>query len=200
MSGPLARAAQALALLGLLLSPLAAAGGNGPALHSPLLPQLLSRLAARSAATAHFEQTQYLSILTRPLQSEGELIYRAPDFLEERIVRPRPQRLVMDRGVLTLQLGRHHRSVPLRDYPQLAPLLESVRATLAGDASSLERLFDVSASGTLAAWTLQLTPRAGQVPGPLRSIELQGQQAQIRQVRIQQRNGDHAVMRIDPSS
>ena len=160
------------------------------------LAALMATLAQRRVAEAHFQETQYLSILTQPLHSEGVLIYRAPDYLEQRVERPAPQDMIVQHGQLTMQLGRRRRTVPLADYPQLAPLLESLRATLAGDGRQLQRLFEVRLSGTLEDWTLGLTPRGGALDAALSAIELHGTGTQIRTVRFRQRNGDHALLQI----
>lgn len=162
------------------------------------LQQLLQQLGQRHEAQAHFQQSQYLSSLTRPLQSSGTLSYRAPDHLEQHIETPRPQQLTLDHGVLTMQLGRHRHSVPLSDYPQLAPLLDSLRALLGGDLQALQQQFELQFMGPLSRWQLRLTPRTPELAGQLRDIQVRGEQTQIEEIQIEQRNGDHSVMRLEP--
>jgi hypothetical protein len=163
------------------------------------LEQLLHLFGQRSHAEARFEQSQYLAALTRPLQSTGTLSYRAPDHLEQRIETPRPQLLVLDHGVLSMQLGRHRHSVPLADYPQLAPLLDSLRALLAGDLTTLQQRFELQLDGPLTQWQLRLTPRPATQPSQLREIRMRGDQAQISEVQLEQQDGDHSVMHIEPA-
>lgn len=160
------------------------------------LGQLLRLFGERSHAEARFEQSQYLAALTRPLQSTGTLSYRAPDHLEQHIETPRPQLLVLDHGVLSMQLGRHRHSVPLTDYPQLAPLLDSLRALLAGDQTSLQQHFQLQLQGPLTQWQLRLTPLSAALQGQLREIRIRGDHAQIREVELEQQNGDHSIMHI----
>jgi hypothetical protein len=176
----------------LLLAPLAAAA-------DPVaLDQLMHLLARQQHAQADFDEQQYLTVLTRPLVSSGTLIYDAPDHLEQRTLQPRRQTMVLDHGLLTLQVGRHRRSVALADYPQLAPLIDSMRATLAGDRAALEQVFKLQLSGALQSWQLQLEPRAPQLAASVREIVIDGTQAQIVEVRVRQSNGDHAVLHIRP--
>jgi hypothetical protein len=163
------------------------------------LEQLMQLFGQRSHAEARFEQSQYLAALTRPLQSSGTLSYRAPDHLEQHIETPRPQLLVLDHGVLSMQLGRHRHSVPLTDYPQLAPLLDSLRALLAGELSTLQQRFELQLEGPLTRWQLRLTPRSSALQGQLREIRMRGDQAQIREIQLEQRDGDHSVMHIEPT-
>lgn len=177
----------------LLLAPLAAAASDPVG-----LDQLMHLLAQQQHAQADFDEQQYLAVLTRPLLSSGTLIYDAPDHLEQRTLQPRRQTMVLDHGLLTLQVGRHRRSVALADYPQLAPLIDSMRATLAGDRAALEQGFKVQLSGALESWQLQLEPRAPQLAADVRDIIIDGTQAQIVEVRVRQSNGDHAVLHIRP--
>jgi hypothetical protein len=162
------------------------------------LTQLLGLFAQRPSAQAHFRQTQQLAALTRPLQSEGTLIYRAPDYLEQRVSRPRAADMVLDHGQLTMRVGRRRRTVALADYPQLSPLLDSVRATLAGDQAALEQHFRCVLTGTLDQWQLQLTPRGSELAALVMHIELRGAGAEIHDVHIVQVNGDQAELQLQP--
>lgn len=162
------------------------------------LGQLMSLLAQRRHGEALFTEEKYLSVLKQPLKSSGELIYDAPDHLEERVVTPRPQSIVLDHGVLSMHIGAHMRTVRLADYPELAPLIDSIRATLAGDRAALERVFAVEYAGSLDDWRLNLTPRDPRVGASLAWIELQGARDAVREVRVSQRDGDRSIMHITP--
>jgi outer membrane lipoprotein-sorting protein len=168
-----------------------------PADSGPVLAQLMQLLSRQQHAEADFEERQYLSVLTQPLVSSGTLIYRAPGHLEQRTLKPRRQTMVLDHGTLLMQVGAHRRSVALADYPQLAPLIDSIRATLAGDQTALEQRFHLQLYGALDHWRLQLQPRTTQ-PANITQIDIRGQQAQILEVQIRQADGDHAVMHIRP--
>jgi hypothetical protein len=158
----------------------------------------MSLFAQRQHAEADFTEEKYLSVLKQPLQSSGKLIYRAPDHLEELTLAPRPQSLVLDHGMLTMRVGTRSHSVRLADAPQLAPMIDSVRATLAGDRAGLEHNFNVELTGELGRWQLRLSPRDAQINGILADIEIQGERGVAREVRVQQRNGDRSVMHITP--
>ena len=162
------------------------------------IEQLMSLLAQQRPGEAVFREEKYLSVLTQPLTSSGELIYDAPDHLEERTLTPRAQSVVLDHGVLSMRVGSHTRTLRLADYPQLAPLIDSIRATLAGDRASLERVFNVEYSGDLDHWQLHLTPRDSKVSTTLAQIDLGGERAAVREVQVRQRDGDRSIMHITP--
>lgn len=164
--------------------------------HEPVLDQVMALLAQRQHGTADFTETKYLAVLTRPLVSTGELHYDAPDHLEERTLTPKAQSLVLDHGMLDMQLGKRHRSVRLADYPQLAPLLDCIRATLAGDRAALERVFALEFHGDLDQWQLQLQPRAPGTLASVKRIQIHGQHDAISTVEVLQSDGDRSLMNI----
>jgi len=186
--------------LGLLLAA-ASIGAAAPVTDgdaSASLDSLLTLMAQRRHGEADFTETKYLSMLKQPLESSGLLIYDAPDHLEQRTTQPRPQSVVLDHGIVTLQIGQRRRVLRLADYPQLAPLIDSIRAILAGDRAALERVFELDFSGTLAHWQLRLQPRAAQLAASLKRIDMQGEGDAVREVQVQQSDGDRSVMRITP--
>jgi len=171
-------------------TPAAEAGGG--------LDSLLQLFAARRTSHVAFTEVHALAILDRPLQSSGELLYEAPDRLEKRVLKPKPEVLLYERGVLTAQRGTHHRVLALRDYPQVAPFVESLRAVLAGDRPALERYFKLNFSGSLAAWTLGLEPVDAMVAHAVRDIRLTGERDAIHTVEIRQRDGDFSRLTLGP--
>src|SRR5580692_8979928 len=98
-------------------------------------------LATRQHGRVEFVEQLFLHILDRPIESSGELRYDAPDRLEKRTLKPHAESLLLAGGVLTVERARGRRVLDLRAYPQIQPFVESIRATLAGDRTSLERLF-----------------------------------------------------------
>ncbi len=174
------------------LAPAAESGPGDP------FGQLMTLLAQRTHGVADFHEQQYLALLRHPLESSGTLLYDAPDHLEQRTLAPRAQSVVIDHGQMSFELGTHRRTVALADYPQIAPLIDSLRATLAGDRAALERGFQLQFEGDLAHWSLLLTPRDPQLAQTVQSIRLAGEGAAILEVQLLQANGDHALMRITP--
>ncbi len=158
----------------------------------------MTLLAQRRHGEADFQELKYVALLDQPIESSGLLIYDAPDHLEERIVRPHAQTAVLDHGVLTLRIGKRERSVALAQYPQLAPLIDSIRALLAGDRGTLEHQFKLNFDGMLDHWELRLEPRDTRLAATLREIDMSGERDAIRLVQLRATNGDHSVMRIQP--
>jgi Outer membrane lipoprotein carrier protein LolA-like len=188
------RCAGVLITLALAAACTAAAQTTAP----PAFDELLQLLAARRHGHVTFTEVQELAMLDRPLQSSGELLYDAPDRLEKRTLKPRAQTLVLEHGVLTARRGHRTYVMELRDYPQVVPFVESIRATLAGDRAALERFFRVQFDGTLAHWTLLLVPVDATLAGAVKDIRIEGERDVIRTVQIRQSDGDRSLLSIGP--
>jgi outer membrane lipoprotein-sorting protein len=160
--------------------------------------ELLQLLAARRHGHVTFTEVQQLAMLDRPLESSGELWYEAPDRLEKRTLKPKAQTLILEHGVLTARRGHRTYVMALRDYPQVVPLVESIRATLAGDRAALERTFRVQFDGTLAHWRLRLVPVDATLAGAVKDIRIEGERDAVRTVEIRHSDGDRSLLSIGP--
>jgi len=182
----------------LILALAAACAAAAQSTTPPALDELLQLLAARRHGHVTFTEVQQLAMLDRPLESSGELLYEAPDRLEKRTLKPKAQTLILEHGVLTARRGHRTHVMALRDYPQVVPFVESIRATLAGDRAALERYFRVQFDGTLGAWTLRLVPVDTTLAGAVKDIRIEGERDAVRTVEIRQSDGDRSLLSIGP--
>ena len=174
------------------------AGLAAPAVAEPFnLDRLMAELAAAPNRTATFSEKKTLSFLDQPVESSGTLRFVAPARLEKITLKPTAESLVLDGAVLTLERGKRKRVLQLRDHPEIAGMIESIRATLAGDRRALEKVYRLGLQGTTARWTLLLEPLDPRVARLLTRIRIDGAQAEVRTVQIQQADGDYSVMRIE---
>jgi hypothetical protein len=163
------------------------------------LDQILAQLALRKHGHVEFIEQKFIAALDRPLESSGELRFDAPDHLEQRTLKPRLETLVLDNGTLTVDRGKTHRRMELHAFPQVEPLEESIRATLAGDRAALERLFLIEFTGGMARWTLTLVPRESKVKQLVAQVKIDGVRDQLIKVEIRQTDGDRSLMTLRPS-
>lgn len=161
------------------------------------LRSVMQALAAVPEVHAAFREEKTLAILQEPLVSSGLLDYRAPDFLHKRTVQPQAEDYQADGHWLTVETpaaGLQH--FDLNGYPQLRPLVEAIRATQAGDQNTLERYYQLQFRGTLADWSLWLTPRAPEAAQYISTIILRGQRDWIISVETLEPDGDRNMMTI----
>jgi hypothetical protein len=162
------------------------------------LDGLMSLLAQRKHGHVTFVEEHFLAVLDRPLESSGELLYDAPDRLEKRTLHPKPETLILEHSVITAHRGRHTYVLALRDYPQIVPLIDSIRATLAGDRASLEQVFKLTLDGGLESWKLLLVPSDAAVAKTIKQIRIEGRRDAIHSVEILQADGDRSLLTIGP--
>jgi hypothetical protein len=162
------------------------------------IPRLMAALAANPGGRAQFVEKKYLAVLDAPIESSGELVYVAPERLERHTARPRAESMVLDGDALSLTRDGRTLNLRLRDYPEAAAFIASIRGTLAGDRAALERNFALSLSGTAARWTLTLLPSDARLASLVLRISVEGSGGQVRQVDILQADGDRSVLQIEP--
>ncbi|MFH0934583.1 MAG: outer membrane lipoprotein carrier protein LolA [Pseudomonadota bacterium] len=180
----------ALVWLALLVSPLVQA--------APLsIAQLMAGLAKNPQGAATFTEKKFISILEQPVESSGELLFIAPARLEKRTLKPKPETMVLDGDTLTVERGRRKHVLQLKDYPEVAGMIESIRATLAGDRKALERVYYLALDGRNERWTLVLTPLDPKVGAVIARIRMEGVKDVVRSVEILQADGDRSVMTIE---
>lgn len=156
--------------------------------------QLLAELHAHAHRQDRFTERLTTPLLDRPVEASGELFYDAPDHLEKRTLKPRPERLVLEGRALTVERRQRTHHTTLDEFPELAPYIESIRATLAGDRAALERLFRVEFQSHGTDWSLGLVPLATSRTVGVARIRIEGTAGEVRSVLIERTNGDRSVL------
>lgn len=162
------------------------------------LPQLMHGMAQVKSERRRFTEKKYLKVLTAPLESSGVLVYRAPGHLEKRTLSPRKESMVLDQGVIEIVDQSHHvrRTLMASQYPAVAAFVESMRATLAGDANALTHYYQVKVQGAASAWRLQLVPLDAEARNMVREIRIRGRDNRITGIEIIEAGGDRTVMAV----
>ncbi len=162
------------------------------------IPTLFAELARARPERAAFVEKKYISILDRPVESSGELAFTPPDRMEKVTLKPKPERVTVDRETVTLERNGKRQSLRLRENPAVAVLVESVRGTLAGDLAALSRTYSIALAGDRAAWRITLRPLDPSLGTLVERVEVAGAQARVGIVEIFQADGDRSVMALSP--
>ena len=162
------------------------------------LGELMQMLAAVQSATGRYVETRESALLKSPLVLKGTLSYRRPDRLEKHVLAPYDERITVEGGQLTIENRAQNRrkTVSVGAAPGLAALVESVRATRAGDLAALERHYALQLDGSREQWTLTLKPLASQVADYVTSITLSGSVSRVARITVLEAGGDRSVMEI----
>ncbi len=162
------------------------------------LVQLMGHLAQRQHGHASFVERQFIAVLDRPTEASGELFYDAPDRLEKRTLKPKPESLILDHGTLDLRRGKTTRTLNLNDYPQIGIFVDSIRETLAGDLAALKQTYSMEFTEAPDGWVLVLIPRDPQWVIQVSRIRVSGRNDDLRAIEFERPNGDHSIMTISP--
>ena len=157
----------------------------------------MALMAGVSSTNETFTESKTMAVLREPLRLSGKLAYHRPDHLEKHVLSPYEEHLIVEGNKLTLT-GRDGKTkrISLSRYPMIQAFVESIRGTLAGDADVLRRFYRVDLTGDRGRWTLRLRPLDQEMAEHVESIELNGSDAQVIRVVVQEAGGDNSVMMI----
>lgn len=163
------------------------------------LPALMAKLSETRSGNASFVERRFLQLVGTPLQSSGVLRYTAPDRLEKQTMLPRPARLTMVADRITIERENEAtQTISLRDYPEISALVEGLRATMAGDLSTLERNYLLTLEGNAGDWSLRLQPKSERARRLVREIRIAGQGGLLVRIVTEESDGDRSEMAIAP--
>ena len=162
------------------------------------MTELMALMQRVESSGVAFVETRYVSTLTAPLVRRGTLRYVRPDRLEMRVEAPFFERVDIVGDLLTIETRRGVRHVDLAGEPGPTAWVASIRATLAGDRSTLARYFAFQLSGQGARWTLTLKPLDPALAGVIERVTIDGVQAQLTRIEVDERMGDRTVLLVQP--
>ena len=164
------------------------------------IERLMQSLARVNVGRADFVETKYIAMLERPVVSSGQLFYVAPDKLEKRTLKPRPESMIIEGSTLVIERGRQNMTLQVDSAPELAGFVNSIRGTLAGDRKALERSFALTLEGQPQRWLLIMKPLDQRMAAAVTTIRISGALDDVKSVEILQADGDRSVMTISRTS
>jgi len=146
---------------------------------------------------ASFTERKSIDMLEEPVDSSGELFYTAPDRVEKRTLKPKPESMILDGDTLVFERGGKKRRFQLGQSPELAAFIASIRGILAGDRAALEQNYRLNLEGSADDWTLQLLPLDEKIHAVVASIRISGEGNAVRSIETTQADGDSSLMLIE---
>lgn len=159
---------------------------------------LLKALAERPAGLSRYTEIRTSALLKEPLKTSGTLRYKKPAYLEKHVLTPFEEVLTVDGERMTWEkpAANKKHSMALRDYPVVWGFIESMRATLNGDARTLQRFYKVRLDGDERQWSLVLLPSDIDMAQFIRVIRIGGSKTRLATVEIEEAGGDRSVMTL----
>lgn len=160
--------------------------------------QLMNELAKHKGGKAKFVEKKTISLLDKPVVSTGEMSYIAPAYLEKRTLTPKPEILILDKDMLSIERDKQKLSINLSNQPEALAFIDSIRGTLTGNRAALEKNYGLYLSGTSDKWVLTLLPSEPKIAALVLRIVVTGSKNQIRSIEYLQADGDRSLMTIEP--
>jgi outer membrane lipoprotein-sorting protein len=161
------------------------------------IDQLMQVMQEIRSDHAGFTERKSIAMLEEPVDSSGELFYTAPDRMEKRTLKPKPESMILDGDTLVFERGGKKRRFRLQETPELAAFIASIRGILAGDRAALEQNYGLSLEGSADDWTLQLLPLDEKIHVVVKSIRITGAGNAVHSIETLQADGDSSLMLIE---
>jgi len=185
-----------------LLAILLLAVGAVASAHPPRIAtfdQLMSALGSVKEARSTFVETRHIQQLKTPLTVHGDLYYHAPATLREHIDGEQETWYEIHGDVMRMKRGGEGmREFELRQYPLLWAYIESIRATLSGDARTLRRFYTIESTAERHHWHLVLKPRERSIAAKVQSIGISGSATRVARIIVVESTGDTSSMALRP--
>ena len=169
-----------------------------PALAAFDVGELMGELARHRGGRAKFVEKKTIALLDKPLVSAGEMTYSAPGRLEKRTLTPRPETLVLDGEVLSIERDKQKLTVNLASQPEALAFIDSIRGTLTGNRAALEKNYFLHLAGSSDKWTLTLLPSEQKIAALVQRITVSGGRGRVRSIEYLQADGDRSLLTIEP--
>src|SRR5262245_107893 len=122
----------------------------------------------------------------------------APDRLEHRSLAPMVENLLLDSDVLSIQCDTCRPCMNLANRQEPLACVDSIRGTLSGNRTALEKNYALHISGNSDKWVLTLLPSDQKIANMVLRITVSGSKNQVRVIEYLQADGDRSVLNIDP--
>jgi hypothetical protein len=170
------------------------------------LEGLFALFAEQGERRTAFVERRHSVLFRSPPEARGTLYFKPPAVLEREVVSPRKEKIRIDADSVTLRTegadGKTtERKASLTSIPQLADLVLTIRATLAGDLATLRKSYVVVMKQPLPHWRIELTPIAP-IDEPsgagVRQISMAGDGGEVDRIEFTEASGDRTELLLSP--
>ena len=170
------------------------------------LEGLFALFAAQGERRKAFVERRHSVLFRSPPEARGTLYFKPPALLEREVVSPRKEKIRIDAENVTLRTegadGKMtERKASLTTIPQLANLVLTIRATLAGDLATLRKSYLVVMKQPLPHWRIELTPIAP-IDEPssagIKQISMEGDGGEVDRIEFTEATGDRTELLLSP--
>ncbi len=171
------------ALLVLQVSLLAKASENWS------LQELMQTMSEIDSFKANFEEIKDFAFFTDAVKVTGSLSYKKPGYLKREVVSPHREVTIIEDDIIHIERERNgdndesrKQQLSIDVHPAVRTLIESIRATFAGDLDVLQKYYQLAFTGDKNTWHLVLQPLQQKVIEHVRQVEIFGSGREVNKI------------------
>lgn len=167
--------------------------------------KLMEQLSEVKFVKLNFVEIKQSIFLVTDITIEGEMEYRAPDYIAKNTNSPFTEKVVIDGDSMvikrTTKPGKVEATEQIQKYsvqsqPLLKAVVESIRAMLAGNFDTLAENYTFNIEGQEDDWSLDLLPKEQEILDHIEQINLKGEGVRIKEFLTVQADGDESLMSL----
>lgn len=164
------------------------------------LHEVIERLKPENLLRTDFAQTKHVSALSKPLLSQGKLIFSRSHGVLWQIRKPFPLTYALTKqNVVQFEEGKKPVIVAVAQQPVVHEFIELFLSLFSGDVSVLENRFEINYIAGKTDWQLGLVPKNSTIRQYITSLQISGNQF-IREIVIREKGGDFTKIILSNSS
>jgi hypothetical protein len=160
------------------------------------LQTVLDGTAVTPPARIAFREQRHNRMMSEALVLTGYLEYLEDGRLRKVVESPFQESFLIDRERVEIEQDGETRILSLNKSRSLKALLGGIEAILAGQAASLQRVFDYELTGTEANWSIQLVPKQRRIAKRLNGLLVTGDRESVTSIRVDLEGGEWHLMQI----
>ena len=168
--------------------------------NNQLRDQILASLANQPQKHFHFVQEKKLSMLDKPLITEGELLLDKDNTVTWDIQKPYTLRYILTPDTIREIDAQGERTLQTGQNPIAAAMTEAMTSTFSGQWKDNASLATIAATGALNNWQLLITPQAAELQPLIKTLSVTGSEGVIASIVIAESNGDTTTIHLQPLS
>ena len=153
------------------------------------LADLMQTMAQINSFKAGFEEIKDFAFFTDAVKVSGSLSYTKPSYLKREVTSPHQEVTIIKDDIISIERERtgendntQNQQLSIDVHPAVRTLIESIRATFAGDLKVLQKYYQLTFGGNENAWQLVLHPLQDQVAEYVRQVEIFGSGREVNKI------------------
>jgi len=159
---------------------------------------VFKQLASQPHHDVRYTEKKHSGFLDEAIILTGVLRFEPPDTIIREQLSPEKLRFIINGNIVNILRKGKEKSIKLDTIPSLQIFINSFRAILYGDLTTLKSYYKIEFSGEVSSWSISLQPRDIILATILDTIKFEGRQGVIHKIEIHENEEDWSEMTLQP--